>query len=56
MRPVDPESLIIAALGAVLLAASLLGPLFGLPAWSRLGAVLGVAFLAYGVAGLRRRE
>jgi hypothetical protein len=40
----------------VLVAVSLLGPtLFGLPRWSRLGAVLGLAFLMYGVAALRKR-
>ena len=55
MRPEDPEALIIAVLGLALLSAALLGPLvFGLPPWSRLGAVLGVALLAYGLAGLRR--
>jgi hypothetical protein len=51
----DPESLIIAGIGLSLLAVSLIGPLlFGLPPWSRLGAVLGLALLAYGIAGLRR--
>jgi hypothetical protein len=51
----DPEALIIVGLGLALLLVALLGPLlFGLPGWSRLGAVLGLGFLLYGVAGLRR--
>ena len=55
VRLEDPEALIIAAIGLVLLSVALLGPLlFGLPPWSRLGAVLGVGLLAYGLAGLRR--
>lgn len=57
VRLADPESLIIAALGIVLLFVSLVGPLlFGLPPWSRMAAVLGFGFLVYGVAGLRRRD
>ncbi|MFN8526458.1 MAG: hypothetical protein U0821_25435 [Chloroflexota bacterium] len=50
----DPESLIVAALGAVLLVACLGGPVFGLPGWSRMGVLLGFVFLWYGVSGLRR--
>jgi hypothetical protein len=51
----DPEALIIALLGLMLLSGSLLGPLvFGLPPWSRFGAALGIGLLAYGLAGLWR--